>query len=130
MHLHNADVVRKFIFRYLSVPFTDGYWNIFMDFTNKDILNYSSLRVVDELNKFWFIRIKVDVKIMFSNPPISPFKKVRNKHLVILVMNLPAAETAGYLKEIVLCHSLLSGILQKDSGQARMTDTRTPHSRD
>jgi hypothetical protein len=52
MHLHNADVVKKFIFRYLSVPLTDGYWNIFMDITNKDIPNKSSLRVVDELNKF------------------------------------------------------------------------------
>jgi hypothetical protein len=42
MHLHNADVVKKFIFRYLSVPLTDGYWNIFMDITNKDIPNKSS----------------------------------------------------------------------------------------
>jgi hypothetical protein len=39
MHLHNADVVKKFIFRYLSVPLTDGYWNILMDITNKDIPN-------------------------------------------------------------------------------------------
>jgi hypothetical protein len=52
MHLYNADVVKKFIFRYLSVPLTDGYWNIFMDITNKDIPNKLSLRVVDELNKF------------------------------------------------------------------------------
>jgi len=42
MHLHNADVVKKFIFRYLSAPLTDGYWNIFMDITNKDIPNKSS----------------------------------------------------------------------------------------
>jgi hypothetical protein len=52
MHLYNADVVKKFIFRYLSVPLTDGYWNIFMDITNKDIPNKLSLRVIDELNKF------------------------------------------------------------------------------
>jgi hypothetical protein len=44
--------VKKFIFRYLSVPLTDGYSNIFMHITNKDIPNNSSLRVVDELNKF------------------------------------------------------------------------------
>jgi len=37
MHLHNADVVKKFIFRYLNIPLTDGLWNIFMDITNKDI---------------------------------------------------------------------------------------------
>jgi len=42
MHLHNADVVKKFIFRYLSVPLTDGFWNIFMSNTNKDISNNSS----------------------------------------------------------------------------------------
>ena len=42
MQLHNADVVKKFIFRYLSVPLTDGYWNIFMNITNKDISNNSS----------------------------------------------------------------------------------------
>jgi hypothetical protein len=39
MHLHNADVVKKFIFRYLSVLLTDGLWNIFMNITNKDIPN-------------------------------------------------------------------------------------------
>jgi len=42
MQLHNADVVKKFIFRYLSVPLIDGYWNIFMNITNKDIPNKSS----------------------------------------------------------------------------------------
>jgi len=42
MHLYNADVVRKFIFRYLSVPLTDGLWNIFINITNKDITNKSS----------------------------------------------------------------------------------------
>ena len=52
MHLHNADVVKKFIFRYLNVPLTNGLWNIFMNITDKDIPNKSSLRVVDELNKF------------------------------------------------------------------------------
>jgi hypothetical protein len=39
MHLHNADVVKKFIFRYLSVPLNNGYWNIFMAITNKDFPN-------------------------------------------------------------------------------------------
>jgi len=47
MHLNNAGVVKKFIFRYLSVPLKDGYWNIFMDITNKDIPNKFI-----ELNKF------------------------------------------------------------------------------
>ena len=42
MHLHNADVVKKFIFRYLNVPLTDGLRNIFMNITNKDIPNKSS----------------------------------------------------------------------------------------
>jgi len=47
MHLHNADVVKKFIFRYLNVPSTDGLWNIFMNITIKDIPNE-----IIELNKF------------------------------------------------------------------------------
>jgi hypothetical protein len=47
MHLHNADVVKKFIFRYHSVLLTDGLWNIFMNITNKDIPNK-----IIELNKF------------------------------------------------------------------------------
>jgi hypothetical protein len=42
MHLHNADVVKKFIFDTLVSFYTDGYWNIFMDITNKDISNKSS----------------------------------------------------------------------------------------
>jgi len=42
MHLHNADVANKFIFRYISVPLTDGSMNIFMDITTKDIPNKSS----------------------------------------------------------------------------------------
>jgi hypothetical protein len=42
IHLHNADVVKKFIFRYLSVPLNNGYWNIFMDVTNKDVPDKSS----------------------------------------------------------------------------------------
>ncbi len=42
MHLDDADVVRKFIFRYLSIPFSDGFWNISMNITNKDILINSS----------------------------------------------------------------------------------------
>ena len=47
MHLHNADVVKKFIFRYLGVPLTDGLWNILLNITNKDIFNK-----IIELNKF------------------------------------------------------------------------------
>jgi hypothetical protein len=47
MLLDNADVVKKFIFRYLSVPLTDGLWNIFVNKTNKDITNNFI-----ELNKF------------------------------------------------------------------------------
>jgi len=42
MYLQNEDIVKKFIFRYLSVPLTDGLWNIFMEITNKDIPNKSS----------------------------------------------------------------------------------------
>jgi hypothetical protein len=37
MHLYNADVVKKFIFRYLSVPLNDGLCDIFINKTNKDI---------------------------------------------------------------------------------------------
>jgi hypothetical protein len=47
MHLYNADVVKKFIFRYLSVPLNDGSRNIFTHITNKDIPNK-----IIELNKF------------------------------------------------------------------------------
>ena len=65
MHLHNADVVKKFIFRYLNVPLTDGLRNIFMNITNKDTPNKSSLRVVDELNKFLS-----NVCIIWVNPPL------------------------------------------------------------
>jgi hypothetical protein len=43
MYLNNADVVKKFIFRFLSVPLTDGLWNIFMIIMNKDIPNKSSI---------------------------------------------------------------------------------------
>jgi hypothetical protein len=39
--------VKKFIFRYLSVPLTDGVGNISVDITNKDIFNKFI-----ELNKF------------------------------------------------------------------------------
>jgi hypothetical protein len=39
MQFNNADVVKKFIFRYLSVLLTDGLWNILIDKTNKDIPN-------------------------------------------------------------------------------------------
>jgi len=35
MHLHNADVVKKFIFRYLSVPLTNDLPNILMNIANK-----------------------------------------------------------------------------------------------
>jgi len=45
-------------------------------------------------------------------------------------MNNPAAETAGYQRIRYLfcchCHSRLSGTLQKDSGQARMTEKGNP----
>jgi len=34
--------VKKFIFRYRSVPLTNGYCNIFVDITDKDIPNKSS----------------------------------------------------------------------------------------
>jgi len=42
MQFNNEDVVKKFIFRYLSVPLTDGFGNIFMNIANKDIPNNSS----------------------------------------------------------------------------------------
>jgi hypothetical protein len=47
MHLNTADVVNKFIFRYLSEPLNYGYWNIFMDLKIKYIPNKFI-----ELNKF------------------------------------------------------------------------------
>jgi len=47
MHLHNADVVKKFIFRYPDLPLTDGSRNILVNLTNKDIPNK-----IIELNKF------------------------------------------------------------------------------
>jgi hypothetical protein len=39
---YDADVVKKFIFRYLSVPLTNGYRNILVVITNKDIFNNPS----------------------------------------------------------------------------------------
>jgi hypothetical protein len=47
MQLDNADVVKKFIFRYLSVPLTNGIANIFINRTNKN-----NLDIFIELNKF------------------------------------------------------------------------------
>jgi hypothetical protein len=47
MQLNNADVVKKFIFRYLSVPLPDGIGNILVNKTNKDKFNKFI-----ELNKF------------------------------------------------------------------------------
>jgi hypothetical protein len=47
MQLNDADVVKKFIFRYLSAPLTDGFWNILVNITNKDKFNK-----IIELNKF------------------------------------------------------------------------------
>jgi hypothetical protein len=47
MQLNNADVVKKFIFRYLDLPLTNGSRNILVIITNKDILNKFI-----ELNKF------------------------------------------------------------------------------
>jgi hypothetical protein len=40
---NNADVVRKFIFRYLSVPLTYGLRNILVSITNKDTPNKLSI---------------------------------------------------------------------------------------
>jgi len=40
--LNNADVVKKLIFRYLSVPLTNGMANIFINSTNKNNLDNSS----------------------------------------------------------------------------------------
>ena len=45
--MNNADVVRKFIFRYLSVPLTNSITNIFINRTDKNNLNKFI-----ELNKF------------------------------------------------------------------------------
>jgi len=36
LQLNNADVVKKFIFRYLNGPLTDDVWNILMIKTNRD----------------------------------------------------------------------------------------------
>ncbi len=42
MKLNNADVVKKFIFRYLDLPLPNNLWNILVNITNKDIPNKSS----------------------------------------------------------------------------------------
>jgi len=47
MQFNNADVVKKFIFRYLDLPLTDGSGNILVNITDKDIPNKFI-----ELNKF------------------------------------------------------------------------------
>jgi hypothetical protein len=47
MQLNNAGVVKKFIFRYLSVPLPNGIENILVNRTNKDKFNKFI-----ELNKF------------------------------------------------------------------------------
>jgi hypothetical protein len=47
MQFNNADVVKKFIFRYLDLPLTNGSRNILVNITNKDIPNKFI-----ELNKF------------------------------------------------------------------------------
>jgi DUF2075 family protein len=39
MKFNNADIAKKFIFRYLSVLLTDGLRNILVSITNKDIPN-------------------------------------------------------------------------------------------
>jgi hypothetical protein len=63
MQLNNADVVKKFIFRYLSAPLTDGFWNILVDITNKDKFNKFI-----ELNKFLnnVCIIRVDLQVGHS----------------------------------------------------------------
>jgi hypothetical protein len=47
MQLNKADVVKKFIFRYLNVPLMNDIANIFINNTNKNNLNKFI-----ELNKF------------------------------------------------------------------------------
>jgi len=47
MRFNNADVVKKFIFRCLDLPLTNGSRNILVNITNKDIFNKFI-----ELNKF------------------------------------------------------------------------------
>jgi len=38
-HLHNANVVKKFIFRYLDLPLNNDSGNILVNITNKNIPN-------------------------------------------------------------------------------------------
>jgi len=45
--LDSEDVARKISFRYLSVPFTDGFMNMFMQKSNEGYIN-----VIIELNNF------------------------------------------------------------------------------
>jgi len=47
MQFNSADVVKKFIFRYLDLPLTNGSRNVLVNITNKDIFNKFI-----ELNKF------------------------------------------------------------------------------
>ena len=49
MQFNNADVVKKFIFRYLDLPLTNGSRSILLNITNKDIPNKFI-----ELNKFLY----------------------------------------------------------------------------
>jgi hypothetical protein len=59
MQFNNADVVKKFIFRYLDLPLTNDSLNILVNITNKDVFNKFI-----ELNKFLssvcIIRVKGD----------------------------------------------------------------------
>jgi len=47
VRMKDADVVKKFIFRYLSVPLTDGCWNNLVRITKENHFNN-----IIELNKF------------------------------------------------------------------------------
>jgi hypothetical protein len=66
MQFNNADVVKKFIFRYLDLPLTNGLWNILVNITNRNIPNK-----LIELNKFLSNVCIIQVNYSHSCPTTS-----------------------------------------------------------
>ena len=60
----NADVVEKFIFRYLDLPLTNGSGNILVKITDKDIPN-KFIELNKFLNNVCIIRVNLSEIDMF-----------------------------------------------------------------
>jgi len=56
--INNADVVRKFILRYLSTHLTDNIWNILTTITHRDVFN-KIIELKKSLNNVSIILINV-----------------------------------------------------------------------